>query len=1034
MTIASNLSFLQNSAGAITTGTVNAIGSPITFSVNNTEYNRIDTNGYSLMGYTTSQGAYKLQVNGTIYASGSIIGNITGNVTGTVTTSSNVAGGTAGQLVYQSAPGITGFAGPGTSGQLLVSAGASATVYTSTASIYVNSSRYSDNITAGTTGQLVYQSAANTTAFVGPGTSGQLLVSAGASAPVYTTTSTIQVGYAANILAGTTGQLVYQSAANTTGFVGPGTAGQFLQSAGAGAPTYVSTGTMYVQRAVQADSAVGGAGSVANALTISTGLSGSPSTSYNGSAAITLTLNTATLMASSVAIAGGTTGQLHYQSAANTTGFVGPGTAGQFLQSAGAGAPTYVSTGTMYVQRAVQADSASGSAGSSAQVQTQAQPASASYYPTFVSANNASATAMSVYTTSTVYINPSSGSLTADTIAATNNGGGTNFKVGDDAWIGDINITDTMSIRGQQNAANGYIIFGNADTTAKLGRAGSGALTYSGNVVVHGGNTGTTYVQRAVLADSATGSAGSTGNINATANTNVFEYIVGVSASGSSSAAATVGTTVPVGFNASTGFVGIGNSSPGAKLHVSASADGDSIFKIGGSGGTNATVKFADVDIGGQGYGGAYLAWGRGGSYDNWFMVYTRTSGNVSTERLRITANGGVSFGSGGTNYGTSGQILQSNGDGPPTWINQSSLSAGTATDSTKLPLAGGTMTGNILFGDSGTTKRGIQGTAGSNDFWFVGGGATASNSGWMEIATGDDSQGSAGTGEPIMVSGYGPGDPLTGTLFTRSFLQTSSNNHTFPNNFGIGFNKTAAPYSTTEPSAKLHVVIATPSGIGGVPSGTSAIIDNTGNNFLTFRNSSDNGTYSGIAMQDNNVGGFVIFGNAGGGGDIIYVAGYGGGALQYGATDSIAPRTTILSWTSAGTQVTGAGTFTGEVTAYSSDRRLKNNVQTIDNAVSKVLKLTGITYTWNDLANELVGFDTENRVAGLFAQDVEEVLPEAVKLAPFDTDNNGESKSGENYKTVQYEKLVPLLVEAIKEQQQQIAQLQQLVNQLVNK
>jgi hypothetical protein len=44
-----------------------------------------------------------------------------------------------------------------------------------------------------------------------------------------------------------------------------------------------------------------------------------------------------------------------------------------------------------------------------------------------------------------------------------------------------------------------------------------------------------------------------------------------------------------------------------------------------------------------------------------------------STERITITANGGVSFGSSGTDYGTLGQVLQSNGDAPPTWVTPSS-------------------------------------------------------------------------------------------------------------------------------------------------------------------------------------------------------------------------------------------------------------------------------------------------------------------------------------------------------------------------
>jgi hypothetical protein len=76
---------------------------------------------------------------------------------------------------------------------------------------------------------------------------------------------------------------------------------------------------------------------------------------------------------------------------------------------------------------------------------------------------------------------------TFDQVITSNNGNGTNFRIGDDVWIGDINAANTFRIQGVQNAANGYIVFGNGDTTA-LGRASTGALTYGGNVVYHAGN------------------------------------------------------------------------------------------------------------------------------------------------------------------------------------------------------------------------------------------------------------------------------------------------------------------------------------------------------------------------------------------------------------------------------------------------------------------------------------------------------------------------------------------------------------------
>jgi len=79
--------------------------------------------------------------------------------------------------------------------------------------------------------------------------------------------------------------------------------------------------------------------------------------------------------------------------------------------------------------------------------------------------------------------------LTADKVISTNNGQGENFQVGDDAWIGDTNVADTVRIKGQQNSANAFIAFGNNDGVL-LGRAGSGNLTYGGNTVWHSGIDG----------------------------------------------------------------------------------------------------------------------------------------------------------------------------------------------------------------------------------------------------------------------------------------------------------------------------------------------------------------------------------------------------------------------------------------------------------------------------------------------------------------------------------------------------------------
>ena len=95
----------------------------------------------SFSNSTATQSGEALTVSGGLYVTGvATATTFIGALTGTATQANNINNGTTGQLVYQSAANTTGFVGPGTSGQLLVSAGTSAPVYTNTSSIYVNSS------------------------------------------------------------------------------------------------------------------------------------------------------------------------------------------------------------------------------------------------------------------------------------------------------------------------------------------------------------------------------------------------------------------------------------------------------------------------------------------------------------------------------------------------------------------------------------------------------------------------------------------------------------------------------------------------------------------------------------------------------------------------------------------------------------------------------------------------------------------------------------------------------------------------------
>ena len=126
-----------------------------------------------------------------------------------------------------------------------------------------------------------------------------------------------------------------------------------------------------------------------------------------------------------------------------------------------------------------------------------------------------------------------------------------------------------------------------------------------------------------------------------------------------------------------------------------------------------------------------------------------------------------------------------------------------------------------------------------------------------------------------------------------------------------------------------------------------------------------------------------------------------------------------------------GTISASADVIAYASDRRLKTNIKTIENPIDKIKKIDGFTFNWNERANQIAGYSKDINVLGVYAQQIQEVLPEAVKLAPFDNDGNDNSISGENYLTVQYEKLVPLLIESIKELNKKVEDLTDIINDL---
>ena len=123
---------------------------------------------------------------------------------------------------------------------------------------------------------------------------------------------------------------------------------------------------------------------------------------------------------------------------------------------------------------------------------------------------------------------------------------------------------------------------------------------------------------------------------------------------------------------------------------------------------------------------------------------------------------------------------------------------------------------------------------------------------------------------------------------------------------------------------------------------------------------------------------------------------------------------TTTLSTT------TGRIDATNDIVAFStSDRRLKCNIKPIENALCKLIEVSGNTFDWKELSEqeENTIHGNKGNDVGVIAQEIEEVLPQAVT-----TRDSG-------YKAVNYEKIIPLLIEAIKDQQIQINKLKDIID-----
>ena len=838
------------------------------------------------------------------------------------------------------------------------------------------------NLTA-VAGGVLY-SGSSALAISAAGTSGQVLTSAGSSAPTWTAQSSLTVGTAttattaSNINGGSAGYLVYQVDTNDTAFIAPGATGYVLQSTGAStAPSWVTSDLTIGSTAV----------TLGTTVTSFAGI-----TSLDGTSGSTSYFATPT---SPVLFAGATTLTIGYGSTASSTTNISTG-------AVGSGNTKTINIGT---------GSASGST-------TNINLGDADGGTVTVNKDLVVSGDLTVNGTTTTV---NSTTLDVDDInitiakgaanAAAANGAGLTVD-GASATILYTSATDSWNFNKPLKATNtDYWLIPVGNIAARPGTPVNGMIRYNSEISAFEG-----------YASSAWSSLGGVKSVDG------YTYILAETSAGNSNgdldfyAEASNGTsTTQVGqWNRTnlkdyTGTL-VGTQTTQNVFNATATTvnafGAATTLTIGATSGT-ATIRNSTVAITNAATVGSTLA----------------VTG-ATTLTGALAANGGITVDS--TNFtvdGTTGAVSTASN---ATVLGN--LELGHASDTTIARSAAGVVT---IEGVEIVTLSRSQ---------------TLTNKTLTSPTMTTPTLGVASATSINKVAITAPATSATLTIADGKTL-TASNTLTF-----TGTDASSVAFGTGGTVAytanKLSVFAATTSSeLAGV------ISDETGSGALVFANTPtlvtpNIGAATGTSLTA--TGGGVLV-RAASTQDGIEIRGRAGGTGNWEViltpTTLTADRTftfpdhtgTILSTGSTSTSVqfgsfgvgTAASGTTGEIratnaiTSFYSDERLKTDITEISGALDKVMQLRGVTFRANELA-ESYGYNSDKEQVGVIAQDVEKVLPQIVVPAPFDLMQLQEgieiSRSGENYKTVHYEKLVPLLIQAIKEQQVMIEELQKKV------
>jgi hypothetical protein len=218
------------------------------------------------------------------------------------------------------------------------------------------------------------------------------------------------------------------------------------------------------------------------------------------------------------------------------------------------------------------------------------------------------------------------GNITGGILISTATGTGQNFRIGSRAWIGEVNVNDTLIVTGQQNAANGYIIFGNGNNSQSLGRAGTGPLTYSGDMSLSGNVTANNFAGNINI-----------GNADISANSFTSNNFYGGNFNGLLTSNTLIG-------------------SANGNLILANMATND-YFRLT-IGGTGVNQGFASFDVGDDGTEPIYFRQYNGANIQNQVTLLDAVGNTILPNSLSVTSNitlgGSISLGG---NISTSGNI-----------------------------------------------------------------------------------------------------------------------------------------------------------------------------------------------------------------------------------------------------------------------------------------------------------------------------------------------------------------------------------------